>query len=450
MNIKEEILNIIFNHFINSHDFNGIWLEDVAKELNIDWIILIEQLEQMIQNEEVCIQFLGNPKIIGIRHYKIGEQLEYLKNIKERKITQVPLQLIESEGVTIKMSCWDKTAQNVIYEEYYDYSNCCAYPTPKYLQKHRDLTTFENKPYSKKLALGEPTLKLYFFELAILENYANDPRYGLEFWDVQGRIMAQNGTPQEDIYLKRFGLGVDEKEGYVIGVCLHFLHVLDAKEQTKWSLYETQNKCQVYTEYYENIVLGNPTNNIGVYSAFLIEQKNINDIIKQTFGKPLFRKTYEWGAHNYNQDPTHIERPQEFSMFFIPTTKNYYFFIFLLEKMIGDNLNEEFLNSQLQKKIKSHQTGQKIEALKNWLLSLDLTNKDQTSVEGICKLFNDIHKERGIPAHEIFKNEYKSEYIIEQQKKIQHVWYALLTIREILEQKFSIVLDNQKFVVKSY
>ena len=67
--------------------------------------------------------------------------------------------------------------------------DACIYPSTEYLSARVDITRYPGRPFTQRLALGAPQLKLAAFDLAVLERYRNDPRYVYRTDDVQGLIL---------------------------------------------------------------------------------------------------------------------------------------------------------------------------------------------------------------------------------------------------------------------
>ena len=66
--IKQKILDSVYNFFISSHDFNGMPLRDVSKKFEIDYVESIELVKDLVRNGSISIQSSTNPHIIGWHH----------------------------------------------------------------------------------------------------------------------------------------------------------------------------------------------------------------------------------------------------------------------------------------------------------------------------------------------------------------------------------------------
>ena len=67
-----------------------------------------------------------------------------------------------------------------------DLDQVCAYPSSQQLKKIVNTTAYSDRPFTLRLALGEPQLCYESFDLSILEFYRNDPRYYYQHDDISG------------------------------------------------------------------------------------------------------------------------------------------------------------------------------------------------------------------------------------------------------------------------
>lgn len=170
--ISINIIKIVFDFFINSADFNGIPLRSISEKLGLDYKKSIDIIKMIVTNGEISIQSSTNPHIIGFKHYDVSDQLGILEQAKS--ITSTVKKI-----AGISFAC-EETEYPI-----------CLYPSPAYLKDNRDLEAFLNATYSKRLALAEPQLTLIFFDIEVLERYAQDPRYEFSFNDYSGRIYCK-------------------------------------------------------------------------------------------------------------------------------------------------------------------------------------------------------------------------------------------------------------------
>jgi hypothetical protein len=394
---NQKILDDIFNFFVRSMDFNGIPLMSLIRMT--DNPSLIEIIKEEIINENISIQSSINPHIISLGHFDIETQIRILND-----------------------------SQN----------NICLYPTQKYLQLNRDVSEYNDSPFTQKLALGEPQLKPYFFDIEVLDRYFRDPRYSFEFRDYSGQISYtedENNIPtvseSDQVFLQTFGLGVNEKKERVAVVYLRYLKDLTPEHQIYWRSRKAKGDCIMLKEYYVNTIEGDYTNSYSIFSGFLGEQRALNDLSKGIFDVALFNKTYE-----------KENRPKEFTFFFIPTLKNYHDFVLLLDKMISDNLNKDFFKSQKVELFEKteHEDGTferkdkgTLRLLNEWLNSV-YNVPGKGNLNDLLKIFKKIRKERQDPAHKIDENIFDKSLIEKQKELIKEAYLTIKTLRRIFQR----------------
>jgi len=324
MDRKELISTEVFNFFIESHDFNGIPLSSLSEKTNIDYNTTIDIVKELVSVNVLSIQATGNPHIIGLSHYDQNDQIQYLEKARENSVET--LAMIGGNKIT--------TESFLI----------CIYPSTSYLIQKRNISEFIDCPYTKQLALGEPQLKPIFFEIEVLERYFKDPRYSFNFKDYSGQISCEyneNDEPlleseDDQIFLQSFGLGLDDNKERVAVVYLRYLKGLTADHQLFWKSKEKTNDCIMVREYYENTIMGNWTSSYSIFTAFIEEQRILNELSIKITGKQLFNRTFE-----------EEKRPKEFTFFLIPTLENYNSFVSLLDKMISENINKKFFKGEI-------------------------------------------------------------------------------------------------------
>ncbi len=413
--MKEKIFDFIYKYFISSSDFNGVSLREISGKFDISYIESIEIVKDLVFEKKVSIQSSTNPYIIGYGHFPIENQIQVLDEAKNYKSEK----LFEFGDVVF-------TTENCEYP-------VCLYPHPEYLQNNRDLSSFSDKPYSKELALGEPQLKPHFFEIDVLTRYFDDPRYYFNFDEFGGTIYPKSDRENKQIlkekdeaFLQTFGIGVDENFDRIAVVYNRYLNDLSAEHQLFWKSKEIFTKCKILKEYYETSILGEFTNSISVYTAFIDELNFVYDLTNRIYGKNLFIRKFE--SEN---------KPKELTYFFIPTLKNYENFIHLLDKLLSDNINKKFFDDKLEpyemKEIEPGIYERKLKGtltmLEEWLLNQ--FNENQNEIKELIKYAKNIRKERQSPAHEITFNEYDKKYNAKQKNVIQSAYNFVHGLRVI-------------------
>jgi hypothetical protein len=416
METNQKILDEVFNFYVKSRDFNGIPLTTLSEWTETEYKSLVDLIELEVINDNVSIQSSINPHIISLGHFDRETQLQILEDAKNnvtRKIDGLPNVSFNSHSV-------------------------CVYPSKKLLIAKRDISEFNNSPFTKQLALGDPQLAPYYFEIEVLDRYFRDPRFRFEFKDYSGQISYtedENYKPTvsetDQIFIKTFGLGVNKNKERVAVVYLRYLKDLTPEHQTFWQSKEIKGNCQMLSEYYTNTIEGDFTNSYSIFSGFLGEQKALNDLSVEIFGVPLFNRTFE-----------KENRPKEFTFFFIPTLKNYQDFVLLLDKMISDNLSKDFFKQQdvdlfetkeIENGIVERKEKGTLRLFEEWLTSIYTLNPNNPLSE-LFKIFKTIRRERQSPAHRISDNVYDRKFIEKQKELMKESYLTMKTLRRIFQK----------------
>jgi hypothetical protein len=173
----------------------------------------------------------------------------------------------------------------------------CIYPTASEISKNVDVTQWNNRPFSKALALAEPQLDYRAFEMGALERYVADPRYIVRFFDYMGSMSVSDRSFSDTQYLERdkvslqtFGLGFDDQRNPYAVVYLRYLADLSAEHQQYWNSYLTHENVRMCEQYYQSSILGKFWENRSVRFAIVEEMKLINAMFKSIWGATLFRE----------------------------------------------------------------------------------------------------------------------------------------------------------------
>lgn len=415
--MEDKVLKIVFDFFIKSNDFNGISITTISNKSKIEYLDTIDILKKLLSKGQISVQSSINPHIISLGDFITETQFEILEDAKNNVEKS-----LSGLGDFIKFS------SHLV----------CVYPSKQYLLKERNISKFSKSPYSEQLALAEAHLKPVFFEIDVLDRYLKDPRFSFEFEDYSGQIsyhVDENEKPivneNDEIFLKTFGLGHDVDGNRVAVAYLRYLHGLTPEHQQFWKSKEIDfNKCRMLKEYYANTIEGNWTNSYSIFSAFLGEQKAINDLTKKIFNVSLFNETFE-------KD----NRPKEFTFFMIPTLSNYHDFISLLDKMISENINKKIFEDKVElyefRKIDEY-TSERItkgtlRLFEEWLPKIYNLNDKNLAEEVLFKPFKQVRKERQSPAHKINSNIYDKALFEKQREIISKCYRAMHNLRYIFQ-----------------
>lgn len=407
--MEKQIVDITYNFFISSNAYNGIPLAGLVEEAEIHYLKLIDTVIGLVRAGVLSIQAGVNPHIILLGHYDVDCQIQLLENQKSER------------------------------------DSLCIYPSTQYLRDHRDVSNFSTRPFECELALGEAQLTPKFFELDVLRRY-DEPRYELKLEDYSGSIYAVDEKLKEKdkIFLQTFGLGVDENEERVVVVYLRYLAHLSPEHQKFWESKQIDSKCRVIEEYYENTILGNFTSSCSIFSAFLNEQKAVNQLTIAIYGKQLFSKTFEGDSN----------RPNGFHLLFLPTLKYFEDFISDLDKMISENINKDFFKGVIDlSTIETNKQGEHIkrdkgtlQLLEGWLKNVFHPNDDFDVFAQIFPAFKKIRKLRQAPAHKLSQDVYDKNHMVEQRSIMHDAYIAMMYLRKI----FQLHKDGQNIILPEY
>jgi hypothetical protein len=417
-NLKESIKNRVYQFFVESFDFNGIPLRNISEELTIEYEESINLIKELVTEGFISIQSSTNPHIIGFKHHPTQDQLEFLEQAKNTKI-----EIHNIGDITLK-------SESTEYP-------ICLYPSINELIKKRNLSDFGHAVYTKKLALGSPQLLPVFFEIEVLERYVKDPRFEFKFSGYSGRIYSkydENNNPivreEDELFLKTFGLGFDEKGNRLAVVYLRHLKGLTSEHQVYWKGKEVQEGGKVIEEYHDNNIRGRWTFSYSIFSAFIGELNCLNELSLVVFNKQIFRQSFD--ADNC---------PKEFSFFFTPTLKNFNEFVLLLDKMLSDNINRDFFKDKVElydlQEIKGGLVERKpkgtLRLFEEWL-TLNYNVDDESSIEEVFKPLKNVRKLRQNPAHRINEDEYDKKYDDMQRNLIRKAYSSIRTLRKAFQQ----------------
>jgi len=435
----ENIIRLVYDFFIRSSDFNGLPLREVSEKMGTGYEHSIDLIKKAVERGVLSIQSSTNPHIIGFQHFETEKQLWALEEAKKIKVEirkfgdfEIPMEQTEFP--------------------------ICLYPSPAYLKVHRDLTPFGDAYFTKQLALAQPQLSMIFFDIEVLDRYANDPRYDFRFTNYSGSISChydEHEKPlvraEDELFLKSFGLGYAENGQRLAVVPLTYLKDLSEDQQMFWKSKRYNQPAKIAKAYHENMIQGQWTSSYSVFSAFIGEQNCLNQLSLHLFGKPIFHKVY---------DPDN--RPKSFTPFFTPTLKNYLDFVSLLDKMISDNLNKDFFSDKVELdeltegKDGTNQRKPKgtLRLFEDWLSG----ELQEGNPEGLKKLFGefkDVRKQRQTPAHKITENSYDVKYYDKQLDLVGRCYQATKALRHFfarhpLAQDFTVPSWLDKGQVHNY
>jgi hypothetical protein len=310
--------------------------------------------------------------------------------------------------------------------------NACAYPTPTHLVRVVDAPRYADRPFTLKLYLGEPQLKPYFFDLAVLEFYRNDPRYHYKVSDVSGQISVtsehylggQMAEPDK-IVLETFGFAYDAEMRRAVAAYLRYLHTLSPEHQRIWHAKLLHGDYKLHPDYWRS-THGHWPEGASIFAVFLEEMHHVNEMARLMGRPPFFRQEYHGG-----------KRPREFAFLIRPTLKEFNAFVHLLDKMVSENINVDFFEGVPLEEERERPDGRlevvrkaSLRVLEEWLNAAVRLDDPRAKDEMLATL-KKIRALRQRPAHAVEEDVFDQRYFKEQRELIVEVYAAMRTIRLI-------------------
>lgn len=303
------------------------------------------------------------------------------------------------------------------------------YPTKKALES---ILLDYSKPYSVLMQKGEKQFKIIYFNIEILERYANNPKFLIMDNGYRGNIYPKDeyidDNTIEDEYIKDYGMAYIDGEYLerAVGVFVCDLAKLSAQKQMLWKGFElpNQSKCKINSGFIKNLIKGEWVTKAWIFHALIDEMKVINDQCDHIEIPKLFNKTF--GTH-YSQ------MPEGFRNILLPTLKNYYDFVLVLEKIVVHNISYKTFQKDapyIRSVTRQDESGKdkgSLTMFEEWLCKNIRTQENLTEI--IIKPLRNIRSIRQKPAHELTSNEYDVRLYKKQIDLIEETYTAIRAIR---------------------
>ena len=386
---KNELLNIITNHYLDSLDFNGMPSYELSDCEKL-------HLEGLINEDKIFIISEDDALNIHINALNtFGSKEEQISDIYGDKIFAV-------------------------------------YPTPQHLST---ILIDEDLPFTKMLKKGAEQLRIIYFSVDVLEIYFDNPQYVIHDFGYRGSIhMKDYDEDDPDIIhsevIRAFGIAYprnnENSVDRAIGVLLCDLAKLNYESQCKWRgfMLKDQNEYLMNYGFVNNLIYGNWHTDFWIFDCVLIAIKHINILCESMGIPPMFN-------HDYSDNTKELIY---YRNILIPTSANYYNFISSLEKIIVHNLNyKTFTNTAtnvkpIERKNEDGNLKGSITMLKEWLL-INYKSKSDKFEEylnnDVISVFREIRDIRQVPAHEMFDNNHDKSLYTAQNLLMNRVYNAL-------------------------
>ncbi len=399
---KARLLDIITQFYRESRDFNGIPMVTLLEQSGIGPEHLREILAQLVNDGKVSAVFGDihpNPHIRALYDEPVEQQMSKLQTTK-------------ADGA-------------------------CFYPTPAHLRTLVDVSTYQDRPFMLKLALGEPQLAYYAFDLSVLEIYRNDPRYRYDHDDISGRIGITDahyraGTmPERDqILLKTFGFAYNDDLNRAVAVFLRYLADLTPEHQQIWNakILGTHPEWKLHPDYYRPSILGAFPERISIFEAFTQELRAINEMCSVIGWPPLFRNDF-----------TEDKKPRGFGFLIRLTVREFNDFVLLLDKMISENLSRDFFAGVIPLEHEEERSDGKVvirqkgtvQLLGEWL-HRKFRTPDPKPLDEMIAAFREVRQLRQRPAHAPDEDVFDQAVFQRQRELMIRVYDGVRTLRLLL------------------
>ncbi len=307
----------------------------------------------------------------------------------------------------------------------------CFYPTSKAL---RNVAIDTDRPYTALMQRGCPQLKILYFNVEVLERYINNPQYIILDYGYKGSICLKDEFEDVSLhqeYIQEYAMAYKRGEKLIraVGVFLCDLMKLSPKAQYLWKSFEYDNQKDYFASpgFIKNAFYGAWVNEYWVLDAILKEMGVINKQCEAIGIPSLF-------SHVYSDD--RYERPNGYGSILLPTMKNYYDFVSVMEKLIVHNISFKTFQKKaigiepIERKAIDGTCKGSLVMLKEWI---DQNVKAPFVVDDlIIKPLKEIRKIRQIPAHELPDNKYDTDVYEMQRELVNKSYLALKAIRCLL------------------
>lgn len=391
---KDDILKKIIDYYLNSLDFNGLPIRTINLPINN----LKKFLTDLIKNGDISLVFPEqhpNPHVKCLKPWDIDKQIKTLSSYK-------------------------------------DITHVVAYPEGEKLLKSIKPQRYSGKPYRLIVAKGKPSLDCAFFKLEVLEQFRNDPRYYYQTNDIVGAIYnhdAVNIEGRDSLYIQSVGFAYDKDMNRAVCIFYTDLMNLNKEQQQYWKHYEITGNYKPHPGFILSQVYGDWDVKASLPEAFTEELKTVNIMTFDVFGKKLFKEDY-----------TNEKRPKELSFLIRPTEKEFEAFIHVLDKLIAENINEDFFNGFINPHIETVRKDGKIVINKKGSLQmleefirLKFRPKDKKPMDDLFRTLRSIRKQRQKPAHAILEDKFDMSFFKRQRRLLIDAYTAVRFLRLILQ-----------------
>lgn len=383
---KQELLDFIIQYYLESFEFNGLSNYNIDGYDNDDMVSLIQDgLVETISDKDT--------NNIYIKGFDLN--------------------------LTIQQHIDNANGLN---------GQVCFYPTTKAL---KNIAVDINRPYTALMQRGCPQLRIIYFNIEVLERYINNPQYIILDYGYKGSICLKDEFEDVSLhqeYIQEYAMAYKRGDKLIraVGVLVCDLMKLTSKAQYLWKSFECENQADYFAEpgFIKNAYYGAWVTEYWVLDAILKEMKVINKQCEAIGIPPLFN-------HVYSDD--RYARPNGYGSILLPTMKNYYDFVAVMEKLIVHNISFKTFQKTaieiepIERKAADGTYKGSLVMLNEWLAQ---NFKTPFVIDDlIIKPLKEIRKIRQIPAHELPDNKYNTNVYEMQREMVDKSYFALKAIR---------------------
>lgn len=417
----ERVAQKVTEFYLKSRDFNGIPLTDLYSFSALPEEEFKRVLIDLITKREIDLVYEGdipNPHIKPFPAPPVSKQIEKLNEY------QIGDHINDQEKNGTRIGTGEHTILLTVS------IGCCVYPAPERLRRVVDWTAYAGRPFTLRLAMGEHYLRPYFFELSVLAVYRNDPRYRYSTDDITGSLYAVEDEKlnlSDRIFLKHFYFGFEKDGVRAVAVLLGDLKILTPEHQQIWKakMLSGSHKYYLHPDARKGI-LGYFSDKCSIFTSFLEELKVINEMAHAIKGVPLLKETF-----------TEDSKPENFGFLLLPTKREYDLFCHTLDRMMMENLNENFFDGELDESdLEQGETLESLQGKKIRKLNLWVAKKfripDPEPKKEMIETIREVRRLRSAPAHAHYANTWDLTLYKKQRELVLKAYTAIRILRLIL------------------
>lgn len=305
------------------------------------------------------------------------------------------------------------------------------YPTATALEGHPRITELVDQPYEQRLAAGAAALDIVYFDLDVLENYRNDPRYTFSYWDfgvsfsISGDVyMDPREAERDKVSAAHVGFAYSRDTrptGPIrryLAVFVKDLAAMTPEHQQRWRTYQAaRDDIAAHPEWARAQLFGEFPEGPGIFSMCLTEMQYINEISEMLWGEPLFNGT---------------ERPREWGWMIRGSSTDYNAFAHLTDKLLAENLRTAGLDAAGAPREKDGNRLGTLKRLEGLLVVLGVPEDRAYQAMGV---WHEINTTRHQQAHVLEDNSIDQDLVVMQVEVMQRLGNSLAGIRMVLARQ---------------